>query len=123
MTLQIKLFLLALVAAAFLGLGWTAKYYHNKFVEVTSQLAAQKVTLDSALEAAKKCSQGTKALTEATAKKEEEVAIAQKTAEVKNAEKQANSNKILIREPILPDNLCKSAEDLFVQYKKDMVEQ
>ncbi len=120
MTLQIKLIILALVAAAFLGLGWTAKHYHNKFVDVTAQLAAQKVSLDTALAAAEKCSEGTRALREAADKKEKEQDEARKVAEAVNQKKQSNSTSILVKAPELPDDLCKSAMKLYESYEKDM---
>lgn len=120
MTTTVKLIILGLIVSAFLGLSWTAKHYHAKYIAVTAELAAQKVTLDTALAAAKKCSEGTRAVTEATTKKEGEVVVAQKAAEVQNTKKQSNATTIIKSEPTIPTDLCKSSEDLFVQYKKNM---
>ena len=120
MTLQIKLIILAIVSASFLGLGWTAKHYHDKFIEVTAQVAAIQVSLNTATAAAEKCLENTRKLAEAADKKQREVEEAQKVAEAASRKKQGNATSILIREPSLPADLCKSTEELFKQYKKDM---
>lgn len=117
MTLQIKLIILTIVAAAFLGLGWTAKHYHDSYIEIKEQLAAHKISLDQALAAAKACSDGTKKVADATTKKEADVKVEVDKAKVIRKEKDKGASDILVKLPSVPSNSCKSAEDLITEYK------
>lgn len=117
MTLQIKLIILAIVAAAFLGLAWTSKHYHGAYIEVREQLAAQKISLDQALAAAKACSEGTKKVSDATVKKEADVKVEVDKAKVIRKEKDKIANDILVSKPSVPSDYCKSAEELIIEYK------
>ena len=116
----IKLAAIAVLALAFIALGWTAKHYHDEWVEATATIATKQLELNAALEAAKTCSEATEKLSKEAEAKAAQVRKAQEEAAVLAKKNRALADKILGMQPPPNRESCPSIKSLHERYKAEV---
>jgi hypothetical protein len=112
----LKLGIIAAIALAFAALAFTAKHYHNAWVEAETQIAVKKIELDTALAAAKVCSDNTERLKKEAEAKDKALKEAQAAAAAAAKGHQTFANSILSATP-KDKNSCIAASKLLQDYK------
>lgn len=113
---QIRLAIYAVIAVAFLALSAVASHYHSAWVDSQSQIASMQVQLDTALQAAKTCSDATAQMKLLADKTESVVQQAQTQAAAIAKNNQAMATRILNMTPKDADR-CVATQILLEDYK------
>jgi len=116
----VRFWIYVALALAFAAMAWTAKHYHEEWIQAQNDLAVKQLELENVKAAAKACSDATILLKKQSEEKSEIVAKAQAQAAVVARANQATAQKLLSMTPSDP-NKCNAATKLFQDWRAGKV--